>query len=234
MRVLATRGIGPCRKRSLFTTQPSAKKAVMAITGLVMFGFVIGHMLGNLQVFLGPEKLNGYAKALHDMPPLLWGTRVVLLTSVVLHIVSAYQLVVARSMAARPTPYKRSTRHATNYAALTMKFSGLTLLLFIVFHLAHFTVPGTGLGQYTHSATNVYGNVTSSFQVPWLAAIYIVAQLSVGFHLYHGAWSMLQSLGLNHPRYNARSKAAAQALGLFVTIGNISMPLAIVTGLVGS
>src|SRR5690606_7024661 len=185
------------------------KKALLAVSGVVIFGFVIGHMLGNLQVFLGPEKLNAYAATLHNTPALLWGTRIVLLVSIVTHINMAFQLVM-RSNAARPVAYAKKQNAVTSYAAITMKLSGPILLLYIVFHLAHFTFPGLALGIYEHSSTHVYFNVVQRFSIPWVSAVYIVAQLLVGLHLHPGVWSLFQTLGLSHPRYEAKKQLVAR------------------------
>lgn len=218
-------------KALTLTDSTVGKKALLALSGIVIFGFVIGHMAGNLQIFLGPEKFNAYAAMLKGTPPLLWGTRIVLSLSVITHIVMALQLM-GRSNAARPVKYAKKQNTATSYAALTMKLSGPILLLFILFHLAHLTAPGTGLGQYEHSATDVYANVVQSFSVPWVVIVYVVAQVLLGLHLYHGAWSLFQTLGLNHPRYEAPKKLVAQGLALLVMVGNISMPICVLLGLV--
>lgn len=207
------------------------KKAVMALSGLVLFGFVIGHMIGNLQVFAGPEKLNAYAAFLKGTPALLWGTRIVLVAAVLAHIATSAQLW-SRSNEAKAGGYRVKKTRATNYAALTMMLSGPIVLLFIIFHLAHFTYPGLGLGAAEFSHTDVYSNVVSSFRVPWVAGIYIVANLLLGFHLHHGAWSLFQSLGLSHPRYDDKRKNLARGLATFVVAGNVIMPLAVLTGIV--
>jgi succinate dehydrogenase / fumarate reductase cytochrome b subunit len=207
------------------------KKAVLAITGIVLFGFVIGHMLGNLQLFLGPDQLNGYAKHLRDLGPLLWLVRLVLLASVLAHIWISMTLVL-RSAKARSVGYRVKKNTTTSYAALTMKITGPIVLLFIIYHIAHFTVPGVPMAHYQHSHTDVYANVVHGFSVPWVAAVYIVAQVLIGYHLYHGAWSLFQSLGWNHPKYNEKKRLVAQTIAMFVVFGNISMPLAVVAGLV--
>ena len=207
------------------------KKALLAVSGLVIFGFVIGHMLGNLQVFLGPEKLNAYAATLHHTPALLWGTRIVLVVAIITHIAMALQLM-GRSSTARPVAYAKTDNAVTSYAAITMKLSGPILFFYILFHLAHFTVPGLALGNYEHSSTNVYANVVNGFSIPWVTAVYVIAQVLLGLHLYHGAWSMFQTLGLSHPRYEAKKKLAAQTLALVVMIGNISMPVCVLAGVI--
>jgi succinate dehydrogenase / fumarate reductase cytochrome b subunit len=208
------------------------KKAVVAVTGVVLFGFVIVHMLGNLQVFLGPEAMNGYAETLRQLPfHLLWVARVVLLVSVVLHIVFSIQLVLASSQA-RPVAYRSKHSVATSYAARTMKFSGPLLALFILYHLAHFTWPGVAMGAYQHQPHDVYANFVNGFRVPWVTALYLVAQVMLGLHLYHGAWSLFQTLGLNHPRYNRVRTIVPRALALVVVAGNVVMPLAVLAGII--
>ena len=213
------------------------KKYVMAVSGIVLFGFVIGHMLGNLQVYLGPRAFNEYAKFLHDTPTLLWGTRVVLLLAVSAHIVSAVQLVMLNRQA-RPVGYQHKKNVATSYAALTMKISGPLILVYIVYHLAHFTFGyNAGLG-YEHlpmsanGLPDVYHNVVESCQIPWLVGIYVVAQVMLGLHLYHGAWSLFQSLGLNHRRYNETLRSAASAIALATVAGFLAVPIGVFFGLV--
>ena len=207
------------------------KKAVLAVSGVVLFGFVIVHMLGNLQGFLGPEVFNAYAEAAKSNGVVLWGARSVLLIALITHVVLVVQLY-ARSLGARPIAYKKKKYIATSYAGATMKYSGPALLLYILFHLAHFTYPGLGLGVYEHSALDVYGNFVSAFQIPWVVALYVTANLLLGMHLFHGAFSLLQSLGLNHPRYNRRAKNGARGFAFLVTIGNVVMPLSVFFGVI--
>ncbi|MGC4064674.1 MAG: succinate dehydrogenase cytochrome b subunit [Polyangiaceae bacterium] len=208
------------------------KKAVMAVTGLILFGFLIGHMLGNLHIYLGPEALNGYAEKLQSMGPLLWAVRAVLGLSLVLHVWMVVDLY-AKSLAARPVAYRVTQSIATNYAAKTMWLSGIVILLFVLYHLAHFTFPGIAMGQYEHDTHGqVYLNVVNGFSVPWVTALYVVAQLVLWAHLYHGAWSLLQTLGLNHPRYNERSRTVAKLVAAVIVVGNISIPVAVLAGVV--
>ena len=207
------------------------KKAALAISGVVLFGFVIVHMLGNLQVFLGPEVYNHYAETLKGNPPLLWGARTVLLVAAITHVALVVQLY-TRSLAARPVGYRVKKNIATSYAGATMKYSGPALLLYILFHLAHFTMPGLSLGDHEFSPVDVYGNFVAGFQVPWVTLLYVVANLLLGMHLYHGAYSMLQSLGLNHPRYNTRARYGARAFAFLVTAGNVVMPLSVLFGII--
>ena len=207
------------------------KKAIMAVSGAVLFGFLVVHLVGNLQIYLGPEKLNGYAEFLHRTKSLLWGFRLVLLTAVVAHIWSAIALT-SRNSDARPTPYHARQDAATNYAARTMVWGGFIVLIYIVYHLMHLTfgfAPG-----YAHSATDVYGNMVHGFRNPLVTGFYVLAQVFVGMHLYHGAWSWFQSLGLSHPRWNEHRRTFALALSVLITVGNIAIPLSVLLGLVGS
>jgi succinate dehydrogenase / fumarate reductase cytochrome b subunit len=204
------------------------KKVVMALTGVVLFGFVILHLVGNLQVYEGPAKLNEYAVLLRRVPELLWGARLTLLVAVGLHIWAATSLT-RMSWAARPLPYARVVHRESTYASRTMRWSGVTLALFVIFHLLHFTF---GSVHPDFQEGDVYHNVVSGFQVWPVSLFYIAAMVALGFHLYHGAWSMLQTMGLSHPRYNPLRKTVASLLTLFVVLGNISIPVAVLTGLV--
>ena len=207
------------------------KKMIMASSGVVLFGFSIVHMLGNMQIFLGPETINGYHALLYGMPTFLFTARLVLLLALAAHVVSAIQL--ARlNRAARPMRYKRSTRVATSYAARTMLVGGILLFLYLVHHIAHMTVGLTaGLG-YAHDKMDVYQNLVASYRVPWMAGISVLFALIFGSHVYHGAWSLFQSLGVTHRRYNGLLRQSAIAVALAVTAGYVSVPLAVATGLV--
>jgi succinate dehydrogenase / fumarate reductase, cytochrome b subunit len=208
------------------------KKVLMALSGLVLFGFVVGHMLGNLQLVLGPDVFNAYAVGLHHMLPLLWGARIILLGAIITHIVMALQLI-GRSSEARPIPYRMTRYNRTTYAALTMKLSGFTLLFFVFYHLAHFTFPGVAMGAYEHQSYHqAYTNVVNGFSIPWVVALYVAAMVSLGFHLYHGSYSLFRTLGIVHPRRDATLQALAQTVALFVTLGNISLPLTVLLGFV--
>lgn len=190
----------------------------MGVSGLIMVGFLIGHMLGNLLVYLGAERLNSYARFLHGLGELLWLIRGVLLASLVLHVVAAAQLTL-RDRAARPVRYEKVDRRATTVAARTMRWGGGLLAAFIAFHLLHFTF-GT-VRPAPFSAGDVYANVTGSFLVPWVAALYVGAMIVVGLHVYHGAWSAVRSLGVapgsEHPLRNRVALAVAGALWLGFT-----------------
>lgn len=218
-------------RRLTLTRASIGKKALVAATGAVLFGFVIVHMMGNLQVFSGPAALNGYSRALHKVPELLWSARLVLIAAVLVHIVVSLSLV-KQSAAARPVGYRVKRDLATSYAARTMKWSGPLIAVFVIYHLAHFTWPGVAMGGYEHAADDVYANVVNGFRVPWVVAIYVVAQVMLGLHLHHGAWSLFQSLGLSHPRYDAVRRWLPRGFAAAVVVGNIAMPVAVLAGLV--
>ena len=176
----------------------------MAVTGVVLVGFVIAHMVGNLKIFLGAEAIDSYAVFLRTMgeplvpyETLLWMARLILLTSVVLHIVAAVQLTLM-NWAARPRGYETKRRSPRSYAALTMRWSGVILALFVVYHLLHLTVGVVGFqpGEFHH--LEVYNNVVAGFSVWYVSLFYIVAMAALCLHLDHGVWSMFQTLGLNN------------------------------------
>ncbi len=206
------------------------QKIVMATTGAILVGFVLFHFIGNALIFAGPEAINDYSHLLHHSHGLIWVARAVLLLAVVLHIATALRLT-AKNASARPQPYKVKRDIATNYAARTMVWSGPILLGFLLYHLAHLTF-GVTPGPYQHSPEDVYSNLVNGFSIPWVSGLYIVSMLSLGYHLFHGVWSMFQSLGINHSAYNPRIKHAAIGLALFITLGNISIPLSVLLGLV--
>lgn len=205
------------------------KKVVMAVTGFIVFGFVTVHMLGNLQLFLGPEKLNAYARFLKSSPAVLWAFRGTLLLAVALHILSATQ-VTLQSWAARPEGYAVQRFRETTYAARTMRWGGPIIALFVVYHLLHFTTGQLHPTAPQFVATDVYNNVVHGFQVPWAAAVYLVAVAMVGLHLYHGVWSMLQTVGAAHPRYNRWRRVLAVTFALLVTGGMMAVPISVLAG----
>lgn len=210
-----------------------AHKAVMAATGIVLFLFVVAHMLGNFKVYQGPEKLDAYAEWLREVGTpafghgqLLWSARIALLIAVGLHIWSAV-VVTRRSLAARPIGYRRLAHAESTYASRTMRWGGVIILLFVVYHLLHFTF-GTVHPDFQPGA--VYHNLIVGFQVWPVSAFYIAAMLALALHLYHGLWSMFQTLGWNHPRYNRYRRWFAVGFALAIGVGNISMPLAVLAG----
>ncbi|HEX3469781.1 MAG TPA: succinate dehydrogenase cytochrome b subunit [Silvibacterium sp.] len=213
-----------------FWQSTNGKKIVMAVTGAILFAFVIGHMLGNLQVFEGPEKLNAYSHFLHSVGELLWPVRIVLLAAVALHITATVQLAL-RNKKARPVGYSRKEAINSSYASRTMYWSGPIVLAFIIFHLLHFT-GGIIHPQATFVEGDVYGNVVAGFQVWWVSVWYIFAVSLLGLHLRHGIWSMFQSVGLNHPRYTPLLKSAAIWIAVVIVLGYISIPISVLLGLV--
>jgi succinate dehydrogenase / fumarate reductase cytochrome b subunit len=204
------------------------KKAVMAATGVVLAGFVAGHLLGNLQIFLGPERFNGYARALKSLPELLWPVRITLLISVILHIWSSIQLAVVKSEA-RPIGYVRTKSIASSYASRTMYMSGPIVALFIIYHLMQFTF---GVGGTPYMESDAYGNVINGFRVPAVSLFYILAMGLLCIHLRHGFSSVVQSLGLLHPRYTPRLKALAVIVATLIFLGFISIPVAVLAGVI--
>lgn len=201
------------------------RKVLTAVTGFWAFFFVTVHMLGNLQIFLGPDKLNRYAEFLHSLGGLLWVFRAVTVAAVLIHIITA-TMVTLQSWAARPVRYRVQRFRDTSYAARTMWLGGPLIALFVCFHLMHLTL-GT---VHPDFSDNVYNNVVFGFKVPWVSAIYIATMAILGLHLSHGLWSMFQSLGLSHPKWNFWRKVFAVSFGLFIAAGNISIPVAVLLG----
>lgn len=212
----------------LFFGSTIGLKVVMAFTGVILFGFVIAHMLGNLQVYLGPTKLDEYGAALRKLPALLWGMRIGLLAAAFLHVAAAWSLT-RMNLTARPSGYARRENIASTYASRLMPWSGVTLLLFVVYHLLHFTI-GTAHPDFVEGGVN--HNFVTGLRVPAVSAFYILAMLALGLHLYHGAWSLLRTFGLSHPRYDGACRAIATTLTLLVVLGNVSFPLAVLAGIV--
>jgi succinate dehydrogenase / fumarate reductase, cytochrome b subunit len=216
-------------------------KALMAVTGVMLILFVLGHMVGNLQVFAGAEKINKYAHFLQSLGGALWLIRGGLLLIFVLHIWAALK-VSAASRAARPVPYAyKKADLVTTYAAKTMMVSGVIVALFVVYHVLHFTTGSIDIagsyGQLTTLADgtevpDVYAMVIGGFQNVPTALTYIVANLFLAVHLSHGAASLLQTLGFRHKNNAATVKKFGIAVGLIVGIGNIAMPLSIMLGMV--
>lgn len=200
----------------------------MAVSGVVLFLFVLGHLVGNLQIYEGPERLNNYALFLRSLPALLWGARITLLVMLILHVWSSVQLAV-RKIEARPSGYVKKKSTQSSYASRTMYWSGPIILVFVIYHLLDFTF---GTVNPSFQEGNVYANVIASFQSIPVAAFYIVAMLLLCMHLYHGLWSMFQSLGFSHPRYSRILKRGAAVVAILIAAGNISIPVSVLAGLV--
>lgn len=210
------------------------KKAIMAVTGVILFGFVLAHMIGNLKLYYGePTHMNEYGAWLRTigMPALpqggaLWIMRALLLAAVILHIHAAYALT-RMNAEARPVAYRERGYLRASYAARTMRWGGVIILLFVIYHILHFT---TGQAHPSFIPEAPYENAISGFQVWWVSAFYIVANLALGFHLHHGLWSMFASLGWTSPKYNPLRRNFATTFAVVITAANISFPLAVLTG----
>lgn len=210
-------------------------KIMMALTGLVGVGFVIGHMLGNMQIFLGAETLNAYAASLHSTQ-LIWVARIVLLASVAIHVWTAIKLT-AKVGKARPVRYQNKGWLGASYATRTMRQGGFILLAFIIYHLLHLTW-GLPVGpeqanvdwsqvDFNNPKTfpDVYLNVVNGFKFAPTAIFYIVAQIALGLHLTHGIHSMSRSLGISNPVWTERAAKVAVGTGIGITVGNIAIVL---------
>lgn len=206
----------------------NGKKAVMAVSGFILFLFVLGHMLGNLQVFEGPAQFNRYAQLLRILPEGLWAVRIILIIMVILHIVAAVQLAL-RKRAARPIGYAKRKPVGSTYASRTMYWSGPIILAFVIYHLLDLT---TGNLNPNFIEGDVYHNVVASFSNPIVSAWYIFAMVLLALHLRHGVWSMFNSLGLSRPRYTAMLRRAATFFAVLIFLGFISVPIGVLTGVV--
>jgi len=222
------------RVTSLYQTS-IGKKISMACTGFVLFGFAFVHMIGNMKIYQGQEKFDSYAAFLRDFgyPALgheqfLWIARVVLLGCVLLHILAATQLTLM-SWSARPEKNKRKNDISFTYASRTMRYGGVIVGLFVVFHIMHLTVGNAHPNFKYHEA---YHNVVSGFQVWWVSGFYIVAMVFLGLHLYHGLWSITQTFGVENPKILKWRRPVAAVIAAIIALGNISIPLAVLAGVV--
>jgi succinate dehydrogenase / fumarate reductase cytochrome b subunit len=228
---MSATAVRPRKKRAVsFWQSTNGKKVVMAVTGAIMFLFIIGHLLGNLLVFGGPDAINAYARFLHFDDSLLWIVRSILIAAVVLHITATVQLAL-RNKRARPIGYSRKEAINSSYASRTMYWSGPIVLAFIIFHLLQFTA------GYIHPEAafipgDVYHNLVAGFQVWWVSAWYIFALILLGLHLRHGLWSMFQSVGLAHPEHTRTLKRAALVVATIIILGYISIPISILAGFI--
>ena len=214
------------------------KKYVMAVTGIVLMGYVFAHMVGNLKLYQGEAEINRYGEWLREiaypalpMEGALWGMRLILLAAFVLHIHAAYSLT-RMNRRARPSGAKYQSKRdyiAADFAGRTMRWSGVIVGLFVIFHLADLTF-GTANPDFTYG--DVYGNMVASFSRPEVSAIYIVANLALGLHLFHGAWSLFQTMGWNNRRFNHWRRNFAIGFAVVVVVGNVSFPIAVLAGIV--
>jgi succinate dehydrogenase cytochrome b subunit len=224
----------PIQRTVRFYEAPIGKKVVMAVTGLILFGYVVGHLVGNLQIYSSNhQQINRYAAFLHNpanaIP--LWAIRAFLLGAVGLHIFAAIQLWNLKR-AARPTAYVKKDDVPASYAARTMLWSGPIVGAFIVFHILHLTV-GTVLPLHEIAANqpDVRYNVITGFRNPYISGFYILAMILLCLHLYHGLWSMFQSVGFSHPRYTPLLKKGAAIVAILIAAGNCSIPIAVMAGI---
>ncbi len=204
------------------------KKVVMAVTGLGLVAFVIGHMLGNLQVFLGADVFDHYAETLQGMGALLWAVRGALLAAAILHIVAAYQLTMINRRA-RPSGYAKDERQVATWASRTMRWGGVLLALFIVYHIGHMT---TGHLHPFFVRGQAYGNVILGFRSGPVVLFYTVAMVMLGLHLFHGAWAGLRTLGIARPSPRPLHRVVALWLAVAVWAGFSAVPLAVYLGFV--
>jgi succinate dehydrogenase / fumarate reductase cytochrome b subunit len=212
-----------------FWKSTNGKKVVMALTGVMMFLFVIGHLLGNLLVFAGRARINAYAQFLHFDDSLLWAVRSILIIAAVMHVVVTIQLAL-RNKEARPISYLRKEAINSSYASRTMYWSGPIVLAFIIFHLLQFTA-GYIHPETRFIANDVYHNLVTGFRVWWVSAWYVIAICLLGLHLRHGLWSMLQSVGLAHSLRKERAlKQVALIVAVLIVLGYISIPISILLG----
>lgn len=210
------------------------KKYAMAISGFILIAYVLAHLVGTLKVFAGPEATNAYANWLHSLGyPLLpeyfaiWAVRILLLLSVIMHIVAAAQLVrLART--ARPIGYAAREHRTVDFASRTMRWGGVIITLFIIFHVLHLT---TGHIHHDYSE-DVYRNIVSGFQQWHISLFYIIACAALALHIYHGLWSALQTMGSTYRGFHRGGRVPAIAIATIIGIGNISLPAGVAIGLI--
>ena len=223
---------GPCPAH-LWIFSSIGKKTIVAVTGILLVLFVIGHLIGNLTVFVGPDALNAYAEKLHSLGPILWVVRVGLLAVVGLHIYFT-MLLWKENQKARPKKYIASNPLGTTVFARTMRLSGIIVLAFVVFHLAHFTARVVDPSFQTMTTTldgrqvhNVYGMVVKGFSNVPVVAIYVVGLFLLTFHLSHGLSSLFQTMGITNTRIRKNYELAGRTLAWLLFLGYVSIPIAI-------
>ncbi|MFQ5747793.1 MAG: succinate dehydrogenase cytochrome b subunit [Gemmatimonadota bacterium] len=211
------------------------RKVAMAVSGAFFVLFVIGHMLGNMKVYMGPAAFNGYAEGLREFGhpflargQFLWIARVLLLASLGVHALAALQLTRV-SRAARSVRYRKHEAIEFSYASRTMRWGGVLLLAFVVYHLMHFT---WGNAHPDFVPGDAYHNFVTGFQVWPVSVAYMLAMVVLGLHLYHGIWSSFQTFGLNGGRFNRIRRPLAAGVALVVALGNLSFPVAVLAGIV--
>lgn len=210
-----------------FYASAIGKKVAMAASGIVLAGFLVVHMAGNLLVFQGAAAINEYAAWLRKSLPLLWTVRALLLVSLLLHVHAALSLT-RLARAARPARYQRLRARTSTLSARTMRVGGLVLAAFVVFHLLHFTI---GSVHPAFVAGDVYHNLVTGLRGPAVVGFYLLALAALALHLHHGIWSLFQTLGVNHPHVNGIRRGLARVLAVGLSVGFAAVPLAVITGL---
>ena len=221
--------VGPAPSRlSIFWMSTVGKKVLMALSGIILFAYVVAHMLGNMQIYLGSEVINRYAHFLHSNEGMLWTARIVLLAAVLVHAVAGIQLW-ARKKEARPVAYRNKENIQATPASRTMIWTGVIIAAFVVYHVLDLTVGTARAAPYKE--LDPAFNVTQGFAYTPAAIAYIIAMVALGFHLWHGVYSMFGTLGLEHPRYMTGVRRLAALLATLIALANISIPVAVLTGL---
>ena len=231
----------PARRRRYpwpleFYRSSVGKKWVMAVTGIVLIGYLLAHMVGNLKIFLGAEEIDSYGEALRNLgkhlaphTTVLWAMRIGLIAAVLLHIHAAYTLTLT-NWKARSGRYAVRDYAVANYASRSMRWTGAIVVFFVFFHLADLTWGTTPAATDQWVRGSIYNNLIASFERWPVALFYVIANVAVAVHLYHATWSLFQTLGWNHPRFNLWRKYAAYLVtGAFV-VGNLSIPIAVQLG----
>jgi len=211
------------------------RKAVMAVTGLLMVLFVVGHLLGNSSIFAGQNALNAYAFKLHELAPVVWITRIVMLVAVVLHLALSIQITLENE-AANPTKYAVDRSLRATFASKSMIWTGLLLGVFIVAHLLHFTVrvfPGMALGTDGQGRFDVFNMVVDAFRKGSVAALYVIAMVALFLHLSHGAQSLFQTLGLSNDKTQPAYSTGGKVVSVLFLLGYGAIPVAILIRLLG-
>lgn len=210
-------------------------KLVVAVSGAVLLLFVIGHMVGNLQVFLGPEVFNAYGEKLRMFPALLWVVRAAIACFALVHIIATLRLTLLNN-AARPIDYAKKRSIKASFSSRTMVLSGLMLLAFVIYHLAHYTWKVTNPQYQTmldaHNKPDIYAMVIAGFSNPLIAIAYSIAMILLGFHLSHGIASIFQTAGLATTHTLPKYERAALVIAILLVAGYVSIPLSILLGII--
>jgi succinate dehydrogenase / fumarate reductase cytochrome b subunit len=216
----------PARGLLAFYRSSIGKKIIMGVTGLILVLFILSHVASNLLVFQGAEGIDAYARFLRSTGKLLWLVRAGLLLAAILHIDAAVQLT-RRARAGRPVAYGRRHPQSSTWGARSMRWGGVLLLAFIVFHLFHFTFGNAHPSYPDFNHTTVYHNVVTGFGSPVVVLLYLAAMGALGLHLYHGIGAMMLSLGASHPRYTPAWRVLSTVLAVLVTLGFAAIPVAV-------